>query len=118
MTRYLNAAFVLIVLIAAATVFDMKHDAEQSAERVASLQRQIAQEREQIQLLRAEWSLLNQPDRLQRLVERYNAYLQLEPLTVDQITQIQDLPLKPVPLDPVHSDPALGGYAGSAPAIQ
>ncbi|NRG17833.1 hypothetical protein HPQ64_09040 [Rhizobiales bacterium] len=118
MTRYLNLVFVLVVLIAAATVFDMKHAAELSAEEVAALKQQIAEEREQIQLLKAEWSLLNRPDRLQGLVERYNAYLELEPLTAEQITLLENLPVKPVDLEPVKSDSPLGGYAGDVPSIQ
>lgn len=118
MTRYLNAIFVLVVLIAAATVYDMKHAAEMSAEEVADLQRQIAEEREQIQLLKAEWSVLNRPDRLQGLVERYNAYLELQPLSVEQITLLDELPLKPVDLEPINSENPLGGYAGNTPTIR
>src|SRR5690606_27815995 len=72
MSRYTNAILALGVLAAAAAVYDMKHDAERSAEHVAALQRQIEDERAQLQMLRAEWSLLNDPSRLQRLVERYN----------------------------------------------
>lgn len=118
MSRYLNALFILVVLVAAATVYDMKHSAEMSAEEVAALLQQIAEEREQIQLLKAEWSLLNNPDRLQGLVDRYNAYLSLEPLSVEQITLLEDLPAKPVELEPINSDSSLGGYAGATPTIR
>lgn len=112
MVRWINVLFVLAVIAGAAAVFRMKHDAERAAEHVAALQRQIDEERETISLLKAEWSLLNQPARLQRLVERYNAYLQLEPLAVEQIAAMEDLPAKPMNFDPYGNGAALGGYAG------
>ena len=33
------------------------------------------------------------PSRLQRLVDRYNDHLQLQPLSVEQITRIEDVPI-------------------------
>ncbi|GGE85889.1 hypothetical protein GCM10007285_11870 [Stappia taiwanensis] len=118
MGRYMNLLLVIGVLIAAAMVYDMKHDAERSAERVAELQRQIEEERERLQLLRAEWSLLNDPSRLQTLVERYNDRLQLVPLEVDQITPIENVPARPVQLAPVNGSATLGGYAGTTPVVR
>ena len=118
MTRYLNIFLVIGVLAAAATVYDMKHDAERAAERVANLQQRIDEEREQLKLLRAEWSLLNDPGRLQRLVERYNDHLNLQPLEVGQITRIEDVPIKPMKLEPIGGDNALGGYAGTQPVVR
>lgn len=118
MSRYTNVILAIGVLAAAAAVYDMKHDAERSAEHVAALQRQIQEERSQLQLLRAEWSLLNDPSRLQRLVERYNEHLQLQPLSVEQITRIEDVPVKPVQLEPVNSNVTLGGYAGTSPTVR
>ncbi|MHC5652690.1 cell division protein FtsL [Stappia sp.] len=119
MARFTNLILVAGVLGAAATVYNMKHDAERSAEHVAALQRQIEGERERIQLLKAEWSLLNDPSRLQGLVDRYNDYLHLEPLAVEQITRIEDIPVKPVEFEPIDGNATLGGYAGtSAPVVR
>ncbi|NBN63365.1 hypothetical protein GWI72_01825 [Microvirga tunisiensis] len=113
MVRYLNLIFVIAVVIGAAVVFDMKMAAERSAERVAELKRQIVEERDAIRVLRAEWSILNQPDRLQGLVERYGEYLQLQPLDPKQIVKIEDLPVKPVMLEPIGEADPLGGFAAS-----
>ncbi|SDU27079.1 hypothetical protein [Stappia sp. ES.058] len=118
MTRYLNVFLVIGVLAAAATVYDMKHDAERAAERVANLQQRIDEEREQLKLLRAEWSLLNDPSRLQKLVERYNEHLNLQPLEVEQITRIEDVPVKPMQLAPIGGASSLGGYAGTQPVVR
>ncbi|MFN4011959.1 MAG: hypothetical protein ACK4K8_18565 [Pannonibacter sp.] len=111
--RYLNLVFVIAVVIGAATVFDMKMAAERSAERVAELKRKIEDEREAIRLLRAEWSLLNQPQRLQDLVERYSEFLQLQPLEPKQIVRLDMLPVKPVMLEPVGIDSIIDGLAAA-----
>lgn len=118
MGRYLNILFVLAVVIGAAGVYDMKLAAKKSASHVAELQRQIDDEREAIRLLKAEWSMLNQPDRLQGLVERYNSYLQLQPLDVKQIVSPEELPARPVMLEPVGGAEPMGGYAGTTSVIR
>lgn len=117
MVRTLNILFILAVVIGAATVYDMKLAATKSAERVAELRRQIDEERDAIRMLKAEWSLLNQPDRLQTLVERYNEYLQLKPLDVKQIVTPEDIPARPVMLEPIGGG-QMGGYAGSSAVIR
>ncbi|MAA97984.1 MAG: hypothetical protein CMN87_20525 [Stappia sp.] len=117
MGRITNVVLAVGVLAAAASVYNMKHDAERSAEHVSALQKRIDDERERIQLLRAEWSVLNDPSRLQGLVERYKDHLHLEPLSVDQITRIEDIPIRPVELEPIDSNATLGGYAGNAAPV-
>ena len=117
MFRILNIVLIFAVVIGAAVVFNMKHDAENAAERVARLQRAIDQEEGKIDLLKAEWSVLNQPARLQGLVERYNAYLQLEPLDAKQIASIDDLPTRPIEFTPFNDGP-LGGYASGGAVIR
>ncbi|GGB36629.1 hypothetical protein GCM10011316_05980 [Roseibium aquae] len=118
MGRILNIVFVVAVVIGAATVYDMKLAAEKSAERVAELNRKIEEERQTIQHLRAEWSMLTQPERLQRLVERHNAYLELKPLEAAQIVRAEDLPARPVMLEPIGGPDPLGGYAGAATVVR
>lgn len=118
MVRALNILFVVAVVIGAATVYDLKLAATKSAAKVAELQRQIDEERDAIRHLRAEWSLLNKPDRLQKLVERYNDYLELQPLEVRQIVMPDELPARPVILEPVGGADHMGGYAGSSAVIR
>lgn len=118
MVRTLNVLFVLAVVIGAATVYDMKLAAKKSANRVAELQAEIEAERNAIRHLRARWSELNQPDRLQNLVERYNGYMELQPLDVQQIVSPEDLPARPVLLEPIRSPDPMGGYAGTSAVVQ
>lgn len=118
MVRVLNIVFLLAVLIGAATVYDLKLAANKSAERVAELQQQIDEERDAIRHLKAEWSLLNKPDRLQKLVERYNDYLQLQSLEVRQIVTADELPARPVMLEPIGGPGPQSGYAGSSSMVR
>ncbi|MEP3046281.1 MAG: hypothetical protein ABJL55_09385 [Roseibium sp.] len=118
MVRTLNILFILAVVIGAATVYDLKLAATKSAAKVAELQRQIDEERDVIRHLKAEWSLLNKPDRLQKLVIRYNDYLELQPLDVQQIVTPEELPTRPVMLEPIGGSDHRGGYAGSSTVIR
>lgn len=118
MTRYLNIGLLIAMIVAAAAVYDRKYEAEVAADKVAELRRDIAEEKNRIRNLRAEWSMLNQPARLQELVERYNGYLQLETVAPDQLVTVDALPVKPVDLSPYRDPQPLGGYAGGGNSIQ
>lgn len=72
--------------------YSIKHDAEDAADRVASLRHQIAAEQERIVFLRADWAYLNAPARLERLVARYGATLRLKPVEAHQWVDPFDLP--------------------------
>ncbi|NVK33744.1 MAG: hypothetical protein HWE23_04635 [Rhodobacteraceae bacterium] len=113
MARYINILFIFMVVVGAAAVYDVKLAAEKSASQVADLTRQIEEERAEIRHLKAEWSMLNQPERLQRLVTRYNEYLQLEELDAHKIVSPDQLPVRPVMLEPIGGPTTLGGYAGA-----
>jgi hypothetical protein len=81
----------------------------------------IDQERDKIASLKAEWSLLNQPRRLQELSERYHAYLELDRLDPNQIATIEEIPLRAVALGdapkPVAGFAAGGKVGPSTPNI-
>lgn len=96
MTRTINILLILLMALSAAAVYDMKYEAELAAENVAQLERRIAQQQEQLSLLKAEWSVLTQPSRLQALVERHQSVLQLETLRAEHIGTLADVPEKPV----------------------
>src|SRR5262245_26184636 len=79
----------------AAVTYTMKHNAEEMANHVAQLAGNIAKEREAIATLRAEWSMLTQPGRLQNLVGHYADHFQLEPFSAAQVATLADIPEKP-----------------------
>jgi len=51
---------------------------------------------------------------LQELTEVHVNELQLEPLKVDQVISLEELPNRPIDLSPFEKEDQLGGYAGSS----
>ena len=99
MGRIINLVLLVAMIAGVAVTYDMKHKAELAAERVATLKSAIAKEKNDIVLLKAEWSLLTQPARLQEIIGKYADHFQLQPFSPDQIATIDEIPLKPVPID-------------------
>lgn len=95
MLRAINFLLVALMLAGAGVVYDLKYEAERATNKVAKISHKIDAERDAIATLKAEWSLLNQPRRLQDLAERYHAYLELDPLEPTQIGTLDDIPFKP-----------------------
>lgn len=92
-----------LLLGGAAFTFKVKHDSEVALERVAKLEQKIRAEQDAIDILEADWSLLTDPKRLARLVERYNAQLQLQQTESTAIGTLSEIPVRPPEL-PVAPD--------------
>jgi len=82
------------MIIEAGIVYRMKYSAEQGYDQLAKLQNAINQETETISVLRAEWSRLNQPQRLQKLVQRHYDAIKLDQISVSQIGSIEEIPMR------------------------
>ena len=95
MTRWLQVMGVVAAAGAAVFVFQVKYRAENVAERASAQQREFDRANENLSLLKAEWSLLIQPARVQELVGRHAEVLKLQPLDPKQITRIENLPMRP-----------------------
>ena len=94
MMRLVNILLVATMLCGAGVVYYMKYDAERSSNALTRMHRSLAVEREAIATLNAEWSMLNQPRRLQEFAERYHSYLELDRLDPNQIAAIDDIPMR------------------------
>ncbi len=94
MLRSLDFLMIVALIAGAAWTFKIKADSEAALQRATVLERQIELEREAIDLLRADWSLLTSPDRLQKLVDHYRDELQLEPVTAGDIGKADEIPLR------------------------
>ncbi len=71
MLRLANIALVLALIVSAVFLYSIEHKTREAERQVASLKSQINEERETIRLLRAEWSNLTRPQRLQKLAQRH-----------------------------------------------
>jgi hypothetical protein len=84
----------LVVATAGYGMFQIKFEVQALEGQLTALNADIRDREEAIRVLRAEWSYLNEPDRLATLAARY---LELAPAGANQLVRFQDLPLRPVP---------------------
>ncbi|WP_102958931.1 cell division protein FtsL [Mangrovicella endophytica] len=116
MLKTIDIVLIALMVSAAAWTFGIKYDAENIEEQVAKVSRKIDLERETIALLDADWSLLNQPARLERLSDAFKGDLALEPVRPDQIVAQDELPAQPVLMVPNEST-TLGGFADASGTV-
>nr|WP_246188631.1 hypothetical protein [Nitratireductor arenosus] len=103
---------IAVMISAAAFTYKTKHEAENQLDALRKIEAQLRLEQETIDLLKADWSLLTQPSRLQRLAETYRDELALEPIEPYQIAGPAELPERPVELEPEPSTTAGTGADG------
>jgi hypothetical protein len=118
--RILHLLVIGILVFAAAYVYRIKMESTVRTERVLRLHADIREQRDAIAALRAEWTRLDAPLRLQGLVERH---LPLKPVTATQYDSLKNLPERPARLvQPNDPDPigsmisAVEAVAAGAPA--
>jgi cell division protein FtsL len=88
-----QVTMILFVVLAGALsvgLFWLKVQVQDLEAERARLERAIVSERQAIRVLKAEWSLLNDPARLRGLADKH---LGLGPVEAAQIAQIDDLPV-------------------------
>jgi cell division protein FtsL len=103
MIRLINICVIAALFVAAAYVYKIKFESTQRAEQVARLRTEIRREHDAIAALRAEWSRLDNPARIQELARRH---LALRPIEQRQFDRLDQLPERPSPLVPAGvSDP-------------
>lgn len=88
MIRFFTLVGIMVAVAAAAGLYRVKLRTAELADKVIAIDREIDREGEAITVLRAEWSLLNQPDRLQHLAERFTP---LTPIAIDQVVRVGGL---------------------------
>ena len=69
-------------------LFLVKYRVQDLESQLVDLNRQIARDREVLQVLRAEWSHLNEPRRIKILADRY---LGMVPVSIDKVTSRNEL---------------------------
>ncbi len=95
MERMLNVLLVVAMIVGAVLTYNLKYEAEGAARGVNELRGQVDQARMAISALRAEWASLDQPARLQALVEHHQSALNLAPFQTNQAVAIEDIPMRP-----------------------
>jgi hypothetical protein len=90
--RIIHLLVIGVLVFAAAYVYRIKMDSTVRTERVLRLHADIREQRDAIAALRAEWTRLDAPQRLQGLAERH---LPLKPINANQYDQLKNLPERP-----------------------
>jgi hypothetical protein len=90
--RIIHLLVIGALVFAAAYVYRIKMESTARTERVLRLHADVREQRDAIAALRAEWSRLDAPVRLQGLAERH---LTLKPIAANQYDQLKNLPERP-----------------------
>lgn len=93
MSRLSFMLLLALALIAAVGTFVLKHEVQKLEAKLGDVHARIVSDQEALHVLRAEWSYLNQPERLKDLARRH---LDLLPLAPGQIVRLEDLPFRAV----------------------
>jgi hypothetical protein len=116
MLKTFDMVLIGVMTAAAATTYTIKHRAELKLEQVHHLEAEIKLEKDTIELLKADWALVVQPNRLERLVANYNTELQLQPTLSTSLVGANELPMLrsqlPLPADPLDGKPGTKPGAG------
>jgi hypothetical protein len=105
-STWLSASAVILVGYA---MFQVKNEVIQQEATLARTNQQLADSRDTVRNLNAEWSFLTRPERLDELAQRH---LELVPIGTKQLGAIADIPLRtPEPaqtaeLDTFRTSPA------------
>jgi cell division protein FtsL len=107
MLKIVNALLVMAALVSGYALYELEHATRGEERAIASSKRKIDEARESIKLLKAEWSSLTRPERIQKLATQH---LQLEATRAQQFVSMEDLRTKvpesvPVKLEEDGKDP-------------
>lgn len=106
-----------LIATAGGILFQTSYEVQELEEKLAATNRKIVQEQESIQVLKAEWSFLNDPTRLEQLAR---AHLALQPVEARQFASLDIIPMRPAPppeAAPTPSFPPTNG-PGSVPTVR
>ena len=112
--RLLNLLVIAVLILAASVVYKIKFDSTLQAERVGKLASELRRERNAIATLRAEWSRLDSPLRVQGLPQRH--LTTLRPIVTNQFDNLDRLPDRPPQIaTPPGGDPIGAMIVPAAP---
>lgn len=114
MFRTTDIVLFAAMVAAAAFTYQTKHEAERELAGIKKIEAQIRVEEDTIDVLKADWSLLTQPARLQKLTETFQSQLKLQPTDAHQFVSVDQLPARPVGID-ANPDKQTGAAADNQP---
>jgi cell division protein FtsL len=98
MIRFLNILAIAALVGSAVYAYTIKYETIYRAEQINKMTHDNQANRDAIGVLRAEWSHLARPERIQELATKY---LDLQPLSLNQIVSVGTLPDKAARVDTI-----------------
>jgi hypothetical protein len=98
MIKLLHFVAISALIASAGYAYSIKYDTLYYAEQVAKLKNQAQRERDAIAVLQAEWQYLDRPDRLQAAADQH---LDLQPMKIQQLARLSELPNRPTREDEI-----------------
>ena len=92
MKRLLHFIAITALIASAGYAYSIKYETLFYVEQVAKLKSKVQRERDAIAVLQAEWQYLDRPDRLQAAADEH---LDLQPMKIQQLARLSDLPNRP-----------------------
>lgn len=90
MIRLSTLIWLALASVAAGMVMHVSYRVQRTESHVSKVEREIVREQEQIRVLDAEWSYLNDPSRIEALARRH---LQLGPTSAKKIVSMEQVPM-------------------------
>ncbi|MGD9639310.1 MAG: hypothetical protein AB7U85_09690 [Alphaproteobacteria bacterium] len=88
--NFITFIWLFLAIFVGVGMYILKYEVKKLETELASLNDTIRKDQENIHVLKAEWSHLNNPERIKNLAERY---IKLEPVSPEQIIAVADLPI-------------------------
>lgn len=90
--RTFDMIMVAVMICAAGVTYKVKFDAQKRIGEVRRIERAIETEKSTINLLHAEWAMMIEPARMQKLATHYQDQLGLQNIEARQIVKLNDIP--------------------------
>ena len=91
MIRTVSVVALALLIASSSGLYKLKYQVQRLDRETRALQVSISKQRQGIRVLEAEWTYLNQPQRIQALAERF---LNMKSVAPNQIAAIDEIPLQ------------------------
>jgi hypothetical protein len=113
MIRLASLFWLALVAVTGFATFKVKYTVQDIEDELNKVRRHTIAEQQEIHILRAEWTALNQPERLADLNRRFLSLAAVAPKQMQR--KIEDIPLRPVPQP---AEPLIAAAPEAAPPPQ
>lgn len=93
--RITSLVWMACFAVGAFGLYMVKFSVQNLQREVAAAEQQLAQEKESLHLLNAEWAYLNRPERLRQLAEKHLELAPLDSRRIENASLLQDASIQP-----------------------